>query len=71
MGLLVSSASNMYSRQPELYCAALIPYTAAGVALVLRLASRSKTGVQPVWEDYLSVIAFVSLEVFVDEWGLT
>jgi hypothetical protein len=48
------------NRQPELYAAALIPYTAAAVALVLRMVARRKTNVILVWEDYLAIIAFVS-----------
>lgn len=49
----------MQNRQPELYCAALIPYTAAAVALVLRILARFKTNVGLKWEDYLSMTAFV------------
>ncbi|KAF2649627.1 hypothetical protein K491DRAFT_574461, partial [Lophiostoma macrostomum CBS 122681] len=49
----------MHSRQPELYCAALIPYTAAAVALGLRLLARHKTNVRLEWEDYLSIVSFL------------
>ena len=48
------------NRQPELYAAALIPYTAAATALVLRMVARRKTRMMLVWEDYLAIIAFVS-----------
>jgi hypothetical protein len=48
------------NRQPELYAAAIIPYTAAAVALVLRMVARRKTRVHLVWEDYLAIVAFVS-----------
>jgi hypothetical protein len=48
------------NRQPELWAAALIPYTAATVALVLRMVARRKTRVLLVWEDYLAIVAFVS-----------
>lgn len=47
-------------RRPELYAAALIPYTAAAAALVLRNVARRHTRVTMVWEDYLSIVAFVS-----------
>lgn len=47
-------------RRPELYAAALIPYTAAAVALVLRNVARRKTRMTMVWEDYLAIVAFVS-----------
>lgn len=47
-------------RRPELYAAALIPYTAAAVALILRNVARRKTRVTMVWEDYLAIVAFVS-----------
>jgi hypothetical protein len=46
-------------RQPELYAAALIPYTAAAVALALRMIARRKTGMRLAWEDYLAIVAFV------------
>lgn len=49
------------NRQPELYAAALIPYTAAAVALVLRMFARRKTRMPFTWEDYVAVIAFVSI----------
>lgn len=48
-------------RRPELFAAALIPYTAAAIALVLRIVARRQTRVVMVWEDYLSIVAFVSL----------
>jgi hypothetical protein len=48
------------NRQPELYAAALIPYTAAAVALVFRLVARHKTRNLLTWEDYLAIVAFVS-----------
>ena len=48
------------NRQPELYAAALIPYTAAAVALVMRMVARRTTRMMLVWEDYLAIIAFVS-----------
>jgi hypothetical protein len=48
------------NRQPELWAAALIPYTAATIALVLRLVARRKTRMLLRWEDYLAVVAFVS-----------
>lgn len=48
------------NRQPELYVAALIPYTAAATALVLRMVARRKTRMLLVWEDYLAIVAFVS-----------
>jgi hypothetical protein len=48
------------NRQPELYAAALIPYTAAAVALILRDVARRKTRVSMVWEDYTAIVAFVS-----------
>lgn len=49
-------------RRPELYAAALIPYTAAAVALVLRNVARRKTRITMVWEDYLAIVAFVSAQ---------
>jgi hypothetical protein len=48
------------TRQPELYAAAIIPYTAAAIALVLRIVARRKTRMPIVWEDYLAIVAFVS-----------
>jgi hypothetical protein len=48
------------NRQPELYAAALIPYTAAAIALVLRMVARHKTRMSLVWEDYIAMVAFVS-----------
>lgn len=48
------------NRQPELFAAALIPYSAAAVALVLRMFARRKTRMMLVWEDYLAIVAFVS-----------
>ncbi|KAF2034544.1 hypothetical protein EK21DRAFT_46615, partial [Setomelanomma holmii] len=64
------------NRQPELYAAALIPYTAAGVALILRMFARQKTRLPFVWEDYLAVVAFVVgsgftfLSIAKMRWGL-
>lgn len=49
------------NRQPELYAAALIPYTAAAMALVLRMFARRKTRMMLTWEDYVAIIAFVSV----------
>ena len=49
------------NRQPELYAAALIPYTAAAVALTLRLVARQKSRLSLVWEDYLAIVAFVRI----------
>jgi hypothetical protein len=49
-----------HNRQSELYAAALIPYAAAAVALVSRLAARLQSRHALVWEDILAVIAFVS-----------
>jgi hypothetical protein len=48
------------NRQPELYVAAIVPYTAAAVALVLRMVARRTTRMSLVWEDSLAMIAFVS-----------
>jgi hypothetical protein len=48
-------------RGAELFAAALIPYTAAAIALVLRNVARRKTRVVMFWEDYLAIVAFVSL----------
>lgn len=48
-----------HNRQSELYAAALIPYTAAAIALASRLAARRQTRHPMVWEDVLAVIAFV------------
>jgi hypothetical protein len=48
-------------RRAELFAAALIPYTAAAVALILRNVARRKTRVILFWEDYLAIVAFVSL----------
>jgi hypothetical protein len=48
------------NRQPELYAAALIPYTAAATALVLRMVARRKMKMMLMWEDYLAIVAFVS-----------
>lgn len=48
-------------RRAELFAAALIPYTAAAVALILRNVARRKTRVIMFWEDYLAIVAFVSL----------
>ncbi|XPS71185.1 hypothetical protein M3J09_003372 [Ascochyta lentis] len=62
-------------RQPELYAAALIPYTAAAVALVLRNVARRKTRVTMLWEDYLAIVAFVIgsgftfISLFKTRWG--
>jgi 7-keto-8-aminopelargonate synthetase-like enzyme len=50
------------NRQPELYAAALVPYAAAAVALVLRMVARRKTRLALLWEDYLAVVAFVSMK---------
>lgn len=47
-------------RRPELYAAALIPYTAAAAALICRNVARRKTRVTMTWEDYLSIVAFVN-----------
>ncbi|KAF2625855.1 hypothetical protein BU25DRAFT_344858 [Macroventuria anomochaeta] len=62
-------------RRPELYAAALIPYTAAAVALVLRNVARRHTRVTMVWEDYLSIVAFTIgtgftfISLFKTRWG--
>lgn len=48
-------------RRAAIFAAALIPYTAAAVALVLRNVARRKTRVVWFWEDYLAIVAFVSL----------
>jgi hypothetical protein len=48
-----------HNRQPELYAAALIPYTAATIALGLRLLARNMTRHLLAWEDYLAIVAFV------------
>lgn len=48
-------------RGAELFAAALIPYTAAAIALVLRNVARRNTRVVMFWEDYLAIVAFVSL----------
>ncbi|KAJ4373797.1 hypothetical protein N0V83_002536 [Neocucurbitaria cava] len=61
------------NRQPELYAAALIPYTAAAVALVLRMFARRKTAIRLAWEDYVAVVAFVSMPFAwrnITRWGL-
>ncbi|KAF1947160.1 hypothetical protein EJ02DRAFT_417756 [Clathrospora elynae] len=64
------------NRQPELYAAALIPYTAAAVALVLRLAARHKARHMLLWEDYLAIVAFLTgtaftfVSVYKMRWGL-
>ena len=52
-------------RRAELFAAALIPYTAAAVALILRNVARRKTRVIMFWEDYLTIVAFVSLYIAV------
>ncbi|KAF2112953.1 hypothetical protein BDV96DRAFT_648577 [Lophiotrema nucula] len=49
----------MQSRQPELYSAALITWTAATTALCLRVVARRVTKLKLAWEDYLSMVAFV------------
>ncbi|KAF3045555.1 hypothetical protein E8E12_009776 [Didymella heteroderae] len=62
-------------RRPELYAAALIPYTAAAGALVLRNVARRQTRVTMVWEDYLSIVAFTIgtgftfISLFKTRWG--
>jgi hypothetical protein len=48
------------NRQSELYAAAIIPYVAAAVALVLRMVARRTTRMSLLWEDYLAIVAFVS-----------
>ena len=48
------------NRQPELYAAAIITYTAATVALIGRLIARRKTVRVLTWDDYLAIFAFVS-----------
>jgi hypothetical protein len=53
-----------HNRQSELYAAALVPYTAAAIALASRLAVRRQTGHPMVWEDVLAVIAFVCVPDF-------
>ncbi|KAG9187831.1 hypothetical protein G6011_05702 [Alternaria panax] len=64
------------NRQPELYAAALIPYTAAAIALVSRLAARRQTRHALVWEDILAVIAFSNgsaftfISIYKMRWGL-
>ncbi|KAF2131898.1 hypothetical protein P153DRAFT_373752 [Dothidotthia symphoricarpi CBS 119687] len=67
----------MPNRQPELYAAAIVPYTAAAVALVSRIASRRRARTpQLVWEDYLAVVAFVVgsgftfISLYKMRWGL-
>lgn len=52
-------------RRAELFAAALIPYTAAAIALILRNVARRKTRVIMFWEDYLTIVAFVSLYIAV------
>jgi hypothetical protein len=59
------------NRQPELYAAALIPYTAAVVALALRMVARRKTRMMLVWEDYLAIIAFVRCPPLISLYILT
>lgn len=58
-------------RRPELFAAALIPYTAAAIALILRNVARRKTRVVMVWEDYLSLVAFVSSQPLLRDRPLT
>ncbi|KAF2820061.1 hypothetical protein CC86DRAFT_124771 [Ophiobolus disseminans] len=64
------------SRQPELYAAALVPYAAASIALVLRMVARRTTKMAFVWEDYLAVVAhmvgsgFTILSICKMRWGL-
>ncbi|CAO2657756.1 Nn.00g038820.m01.CDS01 [Neocucurbitaria sp. VM-36] len=64
------------NRQPELYAAALIPYTAAAVALVMRMFARRKTGVRLAWEDYVAIVAFLIgsgftfISLYKTRWGL-
>jgi len=64
------------NRQPELYAAAIIPYVAATVALVLRMIARRTTRMSLVWEDHLAVIAFIVgsgftiLSICKMRWGL-
>ncbi|KAL6151459.1 hypothetical protein ACJQWK_10555 [Exserohilum turcicum] len=64
------------NRQPELWAAALIPYTAAAMALALRLISRHRSRHGFVWEDYLAVVAFLTgsaftfISIYKMRWGL-
>jgi len=59
-----------HNRQPELYAAALITYTAAAVALVFRLVARRQTSHPLVWEDVLAAVAFVCILNFLSTQGL-
>ncbi|KAF2997437.1 hypothetical protein E8E13_006125 [Curvularia kusanoi] len=62
-------------RRPELFAAALIPYTAAAIAIVLRIVARRQTRVVMLWEDYLSIVAFAIgtgftfISLFKIRWG--
>ncbi|CAA9965235.1 hypothetical protein PTMSG1_08594 [Pyrenophora teres f. maculata] len=64
------------NRQPELYSAAIITYTAAAVALLGRLIARRKTVRVLTWEDYLAMFAFFMgtgftfISLFKMRWGL-
>ncbi|KAL5117728.1 hypothetical protein ACEQ8H_004338 [Pleosporales sp. CAS-2024a] len=63
------------TRTPDLYAAALIPYTAAAIALALRMLARRKTRIRLVWEDYLAIAAFcigtgfTFISLFKMRWG--
>ena len=48
--------------QPEVYAAALTTWIAAAIALLLRMVARRMMKMRWVWEDYLAVVAFVSLD---------
>ncbi|KAH3986857.1 hypothetical protein HBI56_010590 [Parastagonospora nodorum] len=64
------------NRQPELYAAALITYTAAATALVLRMVARRTMRMRMVWEDYLAIVAFLVgsgftfISLYKMRWGL-
>ncbi|KAF2877083.1 hypothetical protein BDV95DRAFT_601498 [Massariosphaeria phaeospora] len=66
----------MRSKQPELYCAAIIPYVAAATGMALRIVARRKMKVRFVWEDYLSMVsfligtAFTIISLLKTRWGL-
>ncbi|KAH8719423.1 hypothetical protein GQ44DRAFT_659162 [Phaeosphaeriaceae sp. PMI808] len=47
------------NREARLLAAALIPYSAAALALVLRMFARRIMKVQLVWEDFLATFAFL------------
>lgn len=59
------TTGTMESRQPAVWAASVLTYAVALLAFFLRLYARRLKGVSLNFDDYLSIVAFVSVS---NEW---